>query len=477
MKQDDDFLSHTSDLSLYLHYVWVRHVKSDMRFAAQVARLEQELVQRLIKERNKATKQNAVSAPVTADAREMRNEEKHESTWAKKTHRLDEDSLKSRLKSAFGVSCDEGLRTKIAAQWRAIEQYAQRTGKGKFMSYATFNAWISGKRTSSKAINSEYIEIMEGYCSFLDRENSERWDKQSQSLCINRVNENMQAIPVQEEEEVAIVDPVVTDEDVSESVAKATQRIRDLISPLSSPDLDRVNEERFCTDDSSTRLNEIVASAGGESVTNEAMRRLRPLKWLSSDIINFFMKNWLTPLHKELCSINPSRMKIHFMTSFFVQSLFDDRNKDKALRGVYNYSKVKNYGQKSPGGDIFGLKYLIIPVNLNNKHWVLAVICMAEKKIRWFDSLGGTNDTILRGLLSYLKDEWKSKVRSQPFQDTDWELVNCPSDLPRQNNTKDCGVFLCLFAAYLSLELPLDFGPDSILNARARIGHAVINGY
>mmetsp|Transcript_10272 Transcript_10272/g.23420 ORF Transcript_10272/g.23420 Transcript_10272/m.23420 type:complete len:161 (+) Transcript_10272:484-966(+) len=48
---------------------------------------------------------------------------------------------------------------------------------------------------------------------------------------------------------------------------------------------------------------------------------------------------------------------------------------------------------------------------------------------------------------------------------------------PPNQNTKDCGVFLCLFAAYLSLELPLDFGPDSILNARARIGHAVINGY
>lgn len=161
--------------------------------------------------------------------------------------------------------------------------------------------------------------------------------------------------------------------------------------------------------------------------------------------------------------------------SFFVQTLFDDKNNDERLRGKYNYKNVKRWGRKVPGKDIFNLKYIICPVNEGNVHWVSAVIFMEEKKIQWFDSMGGTDMYRLNGLLRYLKDEWNAKKKGQgEFNEDEWELVRCTADTPRQANGYDCGVFTCMICDFISKDQPLLFNQNHINQCRDRIALSIM---
>ena len=53
--------------------------------------------------------------------------------------------------------------------------------------------------------------------------------------------------------------------------------------------------------------------------------------------------------------------------------------------GRYNYKNVKLWSKKVPGEDIFNLKYILCPINLNNKHWMSAVIFMEDKRIQYYN--------------------------------------------------------------------------------------------
>ena len=77
--------------------------------------------------------------------------------------------------------------------------------------------------------------------------------------------------------------------------------------------------------------------------------------------------------------------------------------------GRYNYKNVKLWSKKVPGEDIFNLKYILCPINLDNMHWTSAVIFLEDKRIQYYDSMGGTDRLKLEGLLEYVKDEYRAK--------------------------------------------------------------------
>ena len=53
---------------------------------------------------------------------------------------------------------------------------------------------------------------------------------------------------------------------------------------------------------------------------------------------------------------------------------------DPNSRGKYNYGNVSRWGAKCHGKDIFKLKHIFVPFNIENVHWALAVIYMEDKK-------------------------------------------------------------------------------------------------
>jgi sentrin-specific protease 1 len=182
--------------------------------------------------------------------------------------------------------------------------------------------------------------------------------------------------------------------------------------------------------------SEILASHEGDSVQRRSMQTLRPGIWLNDEVINYFLKNCLKSRDIKICAKEPGRRRSHFFNSFFVQKLFDMKNRNRKLRGIYNYENVKGWSVKVPGKDIFNLKYIFCPINLNNIHWTVAVIFMEAKRIQYYDLMGRTEMAKLEGLLQYVKDEyWVKNGKEMDEMDAmEWKLVHCQMDTPQQKN-------------------------------------------
>ena len=203
--------------------------------------------------------------------------------------------------------------------------------------------------------------------------------------------------------------------------------------------------------------------------------------------------------------------------------------------GVYEYKNVKRWSKKVPGKrlfgrpkeafrdvhslefynvilslvtgcagkDIFKLDKIFFPINQGNMHWACAVAFMQQKRLQYFDSMGGDGMQYLSVLLRYLQDEHQDK-KKEPLPDADdWELVPSSKDTPQQRNGTydgtvqmpalpirrtllivsslhstgyDCGVFTCMFADFISKDCPLVFDQRHITQCRERIAVSIING-
>lgn len=105
------------------------------------------------------------------------------------------------------------------------------------------------------------------------------------------------------------------------------------------------------------------------------------------------------------------------------------------------------------------------------KHWCMAVIYMAEKRIQYYDSLNGRGTQVLNILMRYvrngdpyytytlvthiryLQDESENK-KKEPFNKEGWKLVESSVETtPQQDNGSDCGVFSCMAADYIARNL------------------------
>jgi len=75
----------------------------------------------------------------------------------------------------------------------------------------------------------------------------------------------------------------------------------------------------------------------------------------------------------------------------------------------YSYKSVKRWGKTVAGGDVFALDKLVIPVNISHSHWCLCVAHVKERRIQFYDSLGGTGAHYCEGLKRFLQDEAKKQ--------------------------------------------------------------------
>ena len=182
-------------------------------------------------------------------------------------------------------------------------------------------------------------------------------------------------------------------------------------------------------------------------------------KRLFDDVINFWFKQHLAQLDKERSENDTGHKQSGFFSSYFWQQLNDNQNKNMELRGKYNYNNVRGYANKVPGKNIFNLKNLFIPINISNNHWVLIVISMTEKMIRFYDSLeSNLGNDYLKIIWNYLLDEKKAKHEGQQqLNPNDWRQVSKTERVPQQENKYDCGAFVCLFGYCIAHDCPLRF--------------------
>eukprot|EP00586_Coscinodiscus_wailesii_P005449 CAMPEP_0172486486 /NCGR_PEP_ID=MMETSP1066-20121228/15077_1 /TAXON_ID=671091 /ORGANISM="Coscinodiscus wailesii, Strain CCMP2513" /LENGTH=526 /DNA_ID=CAMNT_0013252475 /DNA_START=10 /DNA_END=1590 /DNA_ORIENTATION=+ len=208
---------------------------------------------------------------------------------------------------------------------------------------------------------------------------------------------------------------------------------------------------------------EVLAKGdGGDVVTRDSLQKLQPRTWLNDEVIHYF---FMTLAKRDEAA--KRKRRCHFFKSFFVTKLLDE--------GGYNYRNVRRWSKRVPGKDVFELDKIFFPVNLGNMHWCLAAIFMQEKKIQYYDSMGGAGKYYIDSLFEYLKDEMKDKKKIDGHWD-DWNLVTCTPETPQQMNGFDCGVFTCMFADYLSQGKELTFTQDDVTPFREKIALSILNG-
>ncbi|KAL3775478.1 hypothetical protein ACHAW5_005529 [Stephanodiscus triporus] len=112
--------------------------------------------------------------------------------------------------------------------------------------------------------------------------------------------------------------------------------------------------------------SEILAKHDADSVQRSSMWTLRPKKWL----------NCLAIRDEKICAGDKGRKHSHFFSTYFIQHMFDQENKDPKVKGIYNYKMVEKWSKK------------------------------------------------LEGSMEYVKDEYRAK-NDKELDVTKWELVSC----------------------------------------------------
>jgi sentrin-specific protease 1 len=210
---------------------------------------------------------------------------------------------------------------------------------------------------------------------------------------------------------------------------EARQRAQKLLRPLSNQERNRVHDamdERLGSDD------DIVAQNGVDNIQRKSLRTLSPGEWLNDEVIHYFLGT-LAERDAQLCAQQTGRARSHFFKSFFMTKLRNEGDQT-GKHGVYEYRNVKRWSKNVPGKDIFKLEKIFFPINQNNMHWTLAVAFMKQKRIQFYDSMGGDGMVYLKDIFQYLQDEHREK-KGCALPDLDqWTLAPCTKDTPRQLN-------------------------------------------
>ena len=208
-------------------------------------------------------------------------------------------------------------------------------------------------------------------------------------------------------------------------------------------------------------LNRNILSYKGESLSQNSFNTLKPSVWLNDEVINIYSKLIITELQEK-------GEKIYCFRSDFMNQLNSE--------GKFSYEKVKRWSRHVPNGDIFELEKLFIPINIDNMHWILAVIYMQEKRIQIYDSYNSPGIIYLNNLIEYLKCEYQDK-KNAIGNWKNWNLVSCQDDTPSQTNSYDCGVFVCMYIQFIADNRELNFNQDDVSSYRKFIAYqlAILN--
>ncbi|XP_016954570.3 uncharacterized protein LOC108027574 isoform X2 [Drosophila biarmipes] len=181
---------------------------------------------------------------------------------------------------------------------------------------------------------------------------------------------------------------------------------------------------------------------------------LKDTEWLNDEIINFYMC-LLTDR-----SAKPELPNVYAMNTFFVPRLLQA-----------GHAGVKRWTRKV---DIFSKDVIPVPVHCNGVHWCMAIIHLRNKTIRYYDSMGKPNQAVLNALEAYLREESLDK-RKQPFDTSGFVIENVPN-VPQQLNGSDCGVFSCMFAEYISRDVPITFSQAEMEYFRRKMVLEIVAG-
>ncbi|KAF3971118.1 hypothetical protein CMV_005247 [Castanea mollissima] len=210
------------------------------------------------------------------------------------------------------------------------------------------------------------------------------------------------------------------------------------------------------------------------SISKRDVDLLQPDTYVNDTIIDFYIKYLKNQIHPE------ERNRFHFFNSFFFRKLADmDKDPNSASDGRAAFLRVRKWTRKV---DIFEKDFIFIPINFN-LHWSLIVICHPGEVARLndedldkspkvpcilhMDSIKGNHTGIKTLIQSYLWEEWKERQKEAP-EDLSSKFLNLrfvSLELPQQENSFDCGLFLLHYLELFLAEAPVNFSPFKIIKS------------
>lgn len=200
--------------------------------------------------------------------------------------------------------------------------------------------------------------------------------------------------------------------------------------------------------------SEILTSKFGLRITRGDLLTLKKNQWMNDNIVNFYME-----LIDQRSRLNDQAPKTYCFNTFLYISF---------LAGGHN--RVKNYTRKT---DLFEKDLVIVPIFQGN-HWRLVLVKIKAKLLVYFDSMNKVGRNILNQIKTYLAAEHLAK-KGTPLNLSEW---NChiPTDTPQQNNSNDCGVFMCQIAKSCGANEPITVSQPQIQEFREQMCAEILNG-
>ncbi|KAK4438099.1 putative ubiquitin-like-specific protease 2B [Sesamum alatum] len=207
-------------------------------------------------------------------------------------------------------------------------------------------------------------------------------------------------------------------------------------------------------------------------ISRNDIELLQPRTFINDTIIDFYIKYLLNKTKAEM------QHRFHFFNTFFFRKLADmDQDLSRAWEGRDAFHRVRKWTRNV---NLFEKDYIFIPVNFS-LHWSLIVICHPGEvaKLRdkctahsskvpcilHMDSIRGSHRGLENLIRSYLWEEWKERHNKQE-EDISMKFSNLDFvalQLPQQENSFDCGLFL-LHYAELFLEQALNFSATKYID-------------
>ncbi|XP_069145750.1 probable ubiquitin-like-specific protease 2B isoform X2 [Solanum lycopersicum] len=319
----------------------------------------------------------------------------------------------------------------------------------------------------------DIITINSEWCKSVETALVELYLKCKDSDVYNTDNESSGAIVLT----FALFDPDWSE--IQEAIKMLNVRYKDKWNDITALDPTRsyspffgrksISVEEHDHPNSRDNFEEIIFPEGDPdavSISKRDVDLLKPKTFVNDTIIDFYIMYLKNKMNLE------EKDRFHFFNSFFFRKLADlDRDPSKACEGRAAFLRVRRWTTKV---NLFRKDFIFIPVNFS-LHWSLIVICHPGEVVTFreeemekssrvpcilhMDSIRGTHKGLKNLIQSYLLEEWKERHK-EVGEDVAKKFSSLPFvrlELPQQENSFDCGLFLLHYVELFLEQAPINF--------------------
>jgi Ulp1 family protease len=201
-----------------------------------------------------------------------------------------------------------------------------------------------------------------------------------------------------------------------------------------------------------------IIIVGKCTIGQAELKRLEPGNWLNDQIVDGYL---------YLIS-EASFGTVHSFNCFFWQKI---QRGDWAGLAAYTRRWMVKVWEK---------RLLLFPIAIANTHWALCAVDIKAKSIGYYDSLVSSGKEkccpiprLFENVMHFLQAEARENAVEMHAQE--WKYHSANSALHQQENGNDCGVFLCVFAAYLAKEKKFDFSQEHMPYFRQKMIYELLH--